>query len=271
MSHTPKIALFAGIVLAAFGFGCRSSQPGLAAPDNHSADRRSPRAVLPADQASSSLMPDPSLTPGAILPVATGDICVSGYTKKVRNVPADLKRQVYAEYGIASHQPGEYEVDHLISLELGGSNSIKNLWPQSYITQPWNAHVKDKLENELHAEVCAGKIDLPTAQHEISTDWIASYKKHFGTNVPLSSAKTPLPLGSSRRQVRHPLTGQDNPFGTQNGASAAASSATAQVWVNFKSGKYFQPGSTYYGHTKSGQYMTEAAAQQQGYIAARGQ
>ncbi len=209
------------------------------------------------------------MTPGATLPVASGDICVSGYSEKVRNVPADLKQQVYAEYGITSHQPGEYEIDHLISLELGGSNSLKNLWPQSYITQPWNAHVKDKLENELHDEVCAGKIDLPTAQHEIATDWIASYKKHFNTTLPLSSANAPQSVGGSRR-VRHPLTGNNNPFGV-SGPSGSAASANPQVWVNLKSGKYFRAGSEYYGHTKSGQYMPEAAAEQQGYVAARGQ
>ncbi len=264
MSQSLKITLLAGITLAAIGFGCRSSQPGLAAPSH-----RASRTTLSADQSGSPILPDPKMTPGATLPVAIGDICVSGYSKKVRNVPADVKQQVYAEYGIASHQPGEYEVDHLISLELGGSNSIKNLWPQSYVTQPWNAHVKDKLENELHAEVCAGKIDLPTAQHEIATDWIASYKKHFNTSVPLSSARAPLSVGGSRR-VRHPLTGNNNPFGTAAPQGSTAS-ASAQVWVNLKSGKYFQPGSSYYGHTKSGQYMSEAAAQQQGYVAAKGQ
>jgi len=42
-----------------------------------------------------------------------------------RNVPESEKRQVYAEYGIRSHASGQYEVDHLIPLELGGSNSIR--------------------------------------------------------------------------------------------------------------------------------------------------
>ena len=42
-----------------------------------------------------------------------------------RNVPESEKRQVYAEYGIRSHASGQYEVDHLIPLELSGSNSIR--------------------------------------------------------------------------------------------------------------------------------------------------
>ena len=50
-------------------------------------------------------------------------------------------------------------VTRLISLELGGSNSIRNLWPESYRTEPWNARTKDTLENRLHELVCSGKLD----------------------------------------------------------------------------------------------------------------
>ena len=60
------------------------------------------------------IMPDPQLTPGATLEVTTRDICVLGYTKKVRRVPAAVKQQVYAAYGIQDHAPHEYEIDHLI-------------------------------------------------------------------------------------------------------------------------------------------------------------
>lgn len=256
--------------LAVFCFGCQSSRPGLARP-------KTPQAsFIPADQANAPLLPDPKMSPGATLPVTPGDICVPGYTKKVRNVPLDVKRQVYAEYGIAAHKPGEYEVDHLISLELGGSNSIKNLWPQSYLTQPWNAHVKDALENELHDEVCSGRLDLATAQHDIATNWIAAYKKYFHTDSPLSTAGG-FTSGRRRRGSRHPLTGADSPFPALPAASspapgnAAGAAPSAQVWVNLRSGKYFLPDSPYYGHTKQGQYMTEAQAQRQGYVAARGQ
>jgi hypothetical protein len=75
--------------------------------------------------------PDPKLTPGDALDVTANDLCVPGYTKKVRNVPAEMKGEVYRVYSFTLHAPGDYEVDHLIPLELGGSNSIKNLWPES--------------------------------------------------------------------------------------------------------------------------------------------
>ena len=124
-------------------------------------------------------LPDPRLSPGAVLDVTADDICVTGYSSKVRNVPQSEKDQVYKEYGILSHAPRSYEVDHLISLELGGSNSISNLWPESY-SGAWNAHVKDRLENKLHAMVCDGSLDLKTAQQEIAGNWIAAYRKYIG-------------------------------------------------------------------------------------------
>jgi hypothetical protein len=124
-------------------------------------------------------LPNPQRTPGETLDVTKADICEPGYSKRVRDVPESVKNQAYQEYGLRSHKAGEYEVDHLISLELGGSNSIRNLWPQSY-TGEWNAHMKDKLEDRLHALVCKGSLDLKTAQLEISTDWIAAYQKYEG-------------------------------------------------------------------------------------------
>jgi tRNA(Glu) U13 pseudouridine synthase TruD len=82
------------------------------------------------------------------------------------------------------HQAGDYEVDLLISLELGGSNSIKNLWPESYRTSPWNARVKDRLENKLRSLVCSGELDLKTAQQAIASNWIEAYQKYVSPNPP---------------------------------------------------------------------------------------
>jgi hypothetical protein len=195
------------------------------------------------------------MTPGDTFQVTRDDVCVSGYTKTVRDVPSEVKRQVYQEYRIASHAPGEYEVDHLISLELGGSNDLKNLWPQSYRTQPWNAHVKDKLENELHREVCSGQIDLSTAQQDIAHDWIAAYKRYFHTDAPLAEHSY------SRHSVREnfPAEAATSP------STPVSSDSNAQVWVNTRSGAFWRPGTRYYGKTKEGQYMSEAEALQQGY------
>ena len=94
----------------------------------------------------------------------------------MRNVPTSEKNQVYAEYGIASHTPGQYEVDHLVSLELGGSNDISNLWPELASPTP-GFHEKDQVENYLHSQVCSGAIALIDAQVEIATNWLGVYNQ----------------------------------------------------------------------------------------------
>ena len=67
-------------------------------------------------------------TPGAIFPDVTADqVCQRGYSSSVRNLPAEVSREVYREYGIAERTTGEFEVDHLEPLELAGSNDIANL------------------------------------------------------------------------------------------------------------------------------------------------
>jgi hypothetical protein len=136
-------------------------------------------ALLLSSAAHGGDLPDPTLTPGAVMTMDAAVVCAPGYAKSVRHVPGSVKAKVYAKYGITSHRSGEYEVDHLISLELGDSNDIANLWPQSYWTEPWNAHVKDKLEDRLHELVCSGQLSLSEAQREISTDWIAACQRWF--------------------------------------------------------------------------------------------
>jgi hypothetical protein len=120
---------------------------------------------------------DTACTPGDILPNATKEqICQSGYASSVRNVPTSVKNKVYAEYGITHHTTGQYEVDHLISLELGGSNDISNLWPEAASPKP-GFHEKDKVENYLHDQVCSGAISLQQAQIEIATNWLNIYNR----------------------------------------------------------------------------------------------
>ena len=122
------------------------------------------------------VLPDRRCSPGAIDPAVRQDdiqstICVSGYTSRARNVPTSEKNAVYREYGITHHAPNSYEVDHIVSLELGGSNNIANLYPEPY-ANPNGARVKDKLENHLHAAVCSGQVSLTEAQRAIAANWL---------------------------------------------------------------------------------------------------
>lgn len=146
-------------------------------------------------RAEDPILPNPKLTPGAVMPgVSVEQIMTKGYANKlnggVRHVPAKVKKQIFVEYfGRVPGMQGHYEIDHLISLELGGSNDPKNLWPESYYTTPWNAHVKDKVEDRMAANVRhelqkhghdAATALLAQYQREISTDWIGAYKKYVG-------------------------------------------------------------------------------------------
>jgi len=88
------------------------------------------------------------------------------------------KEAVYAEYGVA-HVPYQHEVDHLVSLEVGGSNAITNLWPEPYAGR-WGARTKDVLENRLHDLVCSGRLSLPSAQRIEAANWVAAYKRYVG-------------------------------------------------------------------------------------------
>jgi hypothetical protein len=130
-----------------------------------------------------SSLPSRALTPGAVIRgVSARDVCVVGYSHRIRNVPIAEKRRVYGEYNL-EYVKGADEVDHLIPLELGGSNSIKNLWPQPYGIL-WNAHAKDALEDKLHEQVCYEGLPLESAQRMIADNWIEAYKRVFGVDSP---------------------------------------------------------------------------------------
>jgi hypothetical protein len=129
-------------------------------------------------------LPDRSLTPGATRRVTISEVCSMAHEEVVGEVSTSLRQEVFHEYGIVNADPNDYEVDYLITPGLGGVEDIHNLWPEPSTSHIWNAHVKDSLEQRLHEMVCAGKIDLSTAQRDIATDWIAAYKKYFHTDRP---------------------------------------------------------------------------------------
>ena len=134
--------------------------------------------------ASAGDLPDPRLTPGIADPSLTRDeLCAPQFSTKTirRHGSRASGDEIYRAYGVTRNDPPcPCEIDHLIPLGIGGSSGRANLWPQSYAAVPWNSKRKDELETQLRTEVCAGKIELLAAQHEIATDWIAAYQKRFG-------------------------------------------------------------------------------------------
>ena len=96
-----------------------------------------------------------------------------------------------------------------------------------------------RFQRKLHKLVCAGQLDLKTAQREIATDWIEAYKKYV-RKIP----STPV--------VRQTKTSPET-------------STASEVWVNTRSGKYWKPGSRFYGKTEEGDFMSELEALDRGY------
>jgi hypothetical protein len=130
-------------------------------------------------------MPDSKLTPGATNPRVTqatahNTICKPGYTSTVRNVSAGDKRAVMVRYGLPSSELAHVEIDHFVSLEIGGSNDVTNLWPQYYDPAKGQlnylgAREKDLVETHLKREICSGAITLIQAQEAIR-DWPKVYR-----------------------------------------------------------------------------------------------
>lgn len=205
----------AGVLLLA---GCSVSSDGgssqLAAASATPSASDAAAAASPSDAATAStsavtgaavteadaLLPDSVKTPGAVNPNVTQadigqTICVAGWTATVRpdsSVTDALKVQQlasgYAYNGDMS--TADYEEDHLISLELGGSPaSPLNLWPEPY-AGVGGARVKDKIENELHTLVCSGALPLATAQTEIASNWWAEYERSVA-GVAVAPAPAP--------------------------------------------------------------------------------
>jgi hypothetical protein len=100
-----------------------------------------------------------------------------------------LKKRQLAAWDYPDKKTGDYEEDHLISLELGGDDSAEeNLWPQPYAGK-WGAKTKDTLELELGRRICLLETDsdhlpLQKARAAAAGDWIASYKKYVCGRKP---------------------------------------------------------------------------------------
>lgn len=136
-------------------------------------------------QSSAASVPDSSLTPGATRTARRDEVCAEQLSEGFYPIPATLAYRVFEKYRIRNPRPRSYEVDYLITPALGGADDIRNLWPQPYAAGEWNAHVKDALEDHLHRMVCAGSLDLETAQRDIAANWITAYRKYFKTDRPL--------------------------------------------------------------------------------------
>ena len=147
-------------------------------------------ATIPPTQSCTTRMsrgfpiPDPICTPGAVNPTVTEDVlrnpnfrtaCLRSHATTEHE-----KAATYGWYGVAhpAHNTGQNqicELDHLVSLELGGADTLENIWPQC---GPPNVALrqryfkqKDTVENYLARQVKRGRMNLSEAQKGIATDW----------------------------------------------------------------------------------------------------
>jgi hypothetical protein len=130
-------------------------------------------------------MPDVGCTPGDIIASETEDTVCSPdfHTGTVRDHTTSMaqKNQVYPMYGEPhpSNNTGANqmcEIDHLVSLQLGGADTMANLWPEcSPGYQGWQGpgfRDKDGFENFLWFHVCKNKdLSLKDAQIQIAVNW----------------------------------------------------------------------------------------------------
>ncbi len=129
--------------------------------------------------------PDRRCSPGAYSSgLTTAVICSSTFrTGTIRDVPQSEKFAVEREYGMSARAYGRtIEIDHIVALELGGSNDIANLFPEPG-SGPDDYQVKDMLENRAHDMVCAGRLSLHAAQVSMAVDWEALYRRLFGASA----------------------------------------------------------------------------------------
>jgi len=130
-------------------------------------------------------LPLSTLTPGAVSALTAAELCAG--IRPSRLVPDATRQHVLNVYGMQHVSHRSYELDALITPELGGTTEAANLWPQRYESPVWNARVKDELEELLPAMVCNRQLDLATAQRAIATDWVAAYRQFFKTERPLQA------------------------------------------------------------------------------------
>jgi hypothetical protein len=136
-------------------------------------------------------LPDPACTPGVI----DGTISESnlgstlcrkgGYTGVIRPPDAlsePVKRKMLAAYGIPESQIGDFELDHLVAMGLGGASDTRNLWPEPNTFRQFKRSAdwvndKDVVETYLFHAICDGKVPLGAARGAMDADWTTAVAK----------------------------------------------------------------------------------------------
>jgi len=147
---------------------------GYVAPDGRTADQLIMAHVLP----------DPVVTPGVINPAINAGnlkdtVCKPGWTATVRP-PTPYTNKLKVQDTPPGSKVADGELDHLLSIEDGGSpDSPQNLWWMTY-NDHYSARVKDVLETKVKRLVCAGTITLDQARAALAPNWLIGYQQYVG-------------------------------------------------------------------------------------------
>jgi hypothetical protein len=183
LTRSPLAALAAALALVAFSVTAAAASPVSSGPGLkkvHDPGRVTGTIHGHCSYRDHGQLPDPRCTPGSIDPAVTqggirSTICKSGWTATVRPPESQTEHfkydVAYPAYG--TPQSERTELDHLVPLELGGSNDATNLWPE----YPPTPNPKDKVEDALNHAVCDGRVSLAAAQQAIAADWLTAEKK----------------------------------------------------------------------------------------------
>ena len=116
------------------------------------------------------LVPNPKLTPGRV-----------ARTEKERaGITLKLEQKVFARYRLPWERRIQFKIDRLIPTELGGADTLDNLWPQSVRARPYGTDRKELLTEVLLKKIRDGKLTIEQAQEAISRDWIDAFIDHVG-------------------------------------------------------------------------------------------
>jgi hypothetical protein len=117
----------------------------------------------------STVFPNADLTPGSFCTTSDPDFLELRYAEQIpickRNVSTQRKRNIMQNYGYPMADRDHYEMDHCIPLNMGGSNSDLNLWPEPIDDD--NANPKNKLEGAIYKGLSSGTMTYEYALEEM--------------------------------------------------------------------------------------------------------
>ncbi len=199
-------------------------------------------AATAADHVLATGLPSHTLTPGATNPAVTqatihATICLTGWTATVRpssSYTSALKVKQLGTYGFVDRHLADYEEDHLISLELGGSpRNPLNLWPEPRHVRlsdgsDVGGYAKDAFENDLKRRVCDGALSLASAQHEIARNWVKYWRimKAGGSASPVPTPTAAATASPTTAPTILPMSADAIAAATAAGATAVCNDLT---------------------------------------------